>query len=183
MNQSSIITIKPANEGGYVLTAEMVLPVDRDELFAFFSDARQLETITPDWLNFSILTPMPVEMKQGLLLDYRLSLHRIPIRWRTEIAAWQPPYRFVDQQLRGPYKRWHHEHLFEEVPGGTKVVDRVNYIPRGGSLIHKWFVKPDLLKIFKYRQDQLHKIFGESGNRITATPTAASQLGRVEVNV
>ena len=113
------------------------------------------------WLHFKILTPRPIEMKAGLLLDYRIRLHAIPIKWRTEISAWQPPFRFVDQQLKGPYKLWHHEHTFEEVDGNTIVHDNVHYIPRGGSLIHRFMVKPDLEKIFRFRHDRLTEIFAE----------------------
>ena len=153
------IVIQPAPEGGYRLKAEMMIDLPRDEVFGFFADAMQLEAITPEWLNFSVLTPRPIEMKQGLLLDYKLHLHRIPIRWRTEICVWDPPFRFVDTQLKGPYKRWYHEHTFEEVNGRTLVKDEVHYIPRGGSVIHRFFVKPDLMKIFGYRQDKLREIF------------------------
>jgi len=147
--------------GGYRLRAEMTVNLPLEAVFEVFADARQLERITPPWLNFSILTPFPIEMKSGLLLDYQLSLHKIPIKWQTEIAAWEPPYRFVDQQLRGPYKRWHHEHTFEEVDGKTLVKDNVHYIPIGGQLIHWLFVRNDLEKIFRYRQQELAKIFAE----------------------
>lgn len=154
------IKITPDPDGGYRLIAEMVVDLPRDEVFPFFADAMQLEKITPPFLNFSVLTQQPIEMAKGLLLDYKLFLHRIPIKWRTEIAAWDPPYRFVDTQLRGPYKRWYHEHTFEELEGNkTLVKDSVHYIPRGGSLVHRFFVKPDLLKIFGYRQKRLKEIF------------------------
>lgn len=157
----TIVTAKEAglNQPGYILTASMKVDLPIQPVFDFFSNAMNLEAITPPWLHFSVLTPHPIEMREGLLLDYRLYLHRIPIRWRTEIESWQPPYRFVDQQLKGPYKRWFHEHTFEEVDGGTLVKDQVHYIPRGGALIHRWFVKPDLLKIFGFRQKTLAEIF------------------------
>ena len=160
-SSSRSITICPDSNSGYRLKAEMAVDLPLEQVFEFFSDAMQLERITPPWLNFSVLTRQPIEMKAGTLLDYRLNLHRIPINWRTEIAVWEPPYRFVDQQLRGPYKRWYHEHTFVEVDGKTIVKDDVHYIPRGGRLIHEWFVKPDLEKIFKFRQDTLSKIFQE----------------------
>ena len=160
---SSSITITPDSKVGYRLQADMAVDLPLEQVFEFFSDAMQLERITPPWLNFSVLTPRPIEMKEGALLDYRLYLHRVPINWRTEIAVWEPPYRFVDQQLRGPYKRWYHEHTFEEVDGLTIVKDNVHYIPRGGKLIHKWLVKPDLEKIFKFRQDTMSQIFQEMG--------------------
>ena len=161
MNRNSSIEIKPAPEEGYQLTARMTIDLPREEVFEFFADANQLERITPPWLNFEILTPRPITMKVGLLLDYQIRLHAIPIKWRTEISAWNPPFRFVDQQLKGPYKRWHHEHTFEEVDGKTVVLDNVHYIPRGGSLIHRLLVKPDLEKIFRFRHDRLTEIFAE----------------------
>ncbi len=156
-----MIHIEPDRDAGYRLTAEMTIPLPRTAVFDFFSDAMQLEKITPPWLNFSVLTPPPIDMREGVLLDYQLYLHRVPIKWRTEIAVWEPPFRFVDQQLRGPYKRWYHEHTFEEVDGQTICRDNVHYIPRGGKLIHKWFVRPDLEKIFHYRQQKLASIFNQ----------------------
>ena len=147
---------------GYWLTATMEVRRPIEEVFQFFSDAANLETITPPWLNIKILTPMPFEIGKGSLLDYRIQLHYIPIKWRTEISQWQPPHKFTDQQLKGPYKRWHHEHFFEDIGNDiTKVIDKVHYIPRGGSLLHKWMVKPDLKKIFEYRQHKLSEIFSD----------------------
>ncbi|MEL7496404.1 MAG: SRPBCC family protein [Planctomycetota bacterium] len=170
-NSSPSILIQTAKEvgldaPGYVLTASMTVDLPIQPVFEFFSDAMQLESITPPWLHFSVLTPQPIEMRKGLLLDYKLYLHRIPIKWRTEIAEWDPPYRFVDTQLKGPYKRWYHTHTFEEHNGQTLVKDHVHYIPRGGSLIHRFFVKPDLLKIFGYRQEQLAKLFAAKKREI-----------------
>ena len=158
---NSTISIQPDAESGYRLHAKIRVDLPIEEVFGFFSDASQLGRITPDWLNFKILTPMPVELRQGALLDYKIRLHQIPIKWRTEIAVWEPPFRFVDQQLKGPYKLWYHEHIFEEADGRTIVSDNVHYIPRGGSLIHKWMVKPDLEKIFRFRHDRLTEIFAE----------------------
>lgn len=160
---------------GYWLKAEMTVDQPLETVFQFFADARQLERITPPWLNFKILTPMPVEMKAGLLLDYQISIHKIPIKWRTEIASWEPPYRFVDQQLKGPYRLWHHEHTFEEVDGKTLVKDRVQYKPIGGALVHSLFVKRDLAKIFTYRQEQIAAIFAEMDRSTVIEPTT-SQL-------
>jgi ligand-binding SRPBCC domain-containing protein len=161
MHSSRSIAITPDSKSGYRLSAEMAVELPLVQVFDLFSDAMQLERITPPWLHFSVLTPQPVEMKAGTLLDYRLYLHRIPINWRTVISVWEPPYRFVDQQLRGPYKRWYHEHTFSEVDGKTIAKDNVHYIPRGGRLLHKWLVRPDLEKIFRFRQDMLARIFQE----------------------
>jgi len=171
MNQDSSIQIQRHPQEGYRLTARMSVDLPIEKVFEFFADANQLERITPQWLHFKVLTPCPIEMKAGLILDYRIRLHAIPIKWRTEISAWEPPFRFVDQQLKGPYKRWHHEHTFQEVDGKTIVCDNVHYIPRGGSLIHRFMVKPDLEKIFRFRHDRLTEIFAEeiagklSGNK------------------
>ena len=161
MNLQPTITFENDSQGGYRLRAEMIVQLPRTEVFDFFADAMELERITPPWLNFSVLTQMPVEMREGLLLDYKLHIHRIPIYWQTEISVWERPYRFVDQQLKGPYKRWYHEHTFEETDHGTLVRDDVHYIPRGGRLLHKFMVRPDLEKIFTFRQDRLKEIFDE----------------------
>ncbi len=157
--RKTTLSIQPDSKVGYRLHAEQWFDLPREEVFDFFSDAMELQRITPEFLHFKVLTPGPINIEAGTLLDYRLKLHGIPIRWRTEISAWEPSKRFVDQQLRGPYKRWYHEHLFEEIDGQTRVIDNVHYIPRGGSLIHRFMVKPDLLKIFGYRQDRLREIF------------------------
>jgi ligand-binding SRPBCC domain-containing protein len=146
-------------ETGYWLQTEMYIDHPLETVFKFFADAKQLERITPPWVNFKILTPMPVEMKAQLLLDYQISIHKIPIKWRTEIAVWEPPNRFVDRQIKGPYKLWHHEHLFEEIDGRTLMKDHVQYRPIGGALVHKLFVRRDLEKIFTYRQEKISEIF------------------------
>ena len=140
--------------GHYTLTREQRLPGSPDEVFPFFGDARNLERITPPWLNFHVVTPM-LEMRQGTLIEYRLKLHGLPIRWLTQIEAWAPGERFVDVQLRGPYALWHHTHEFEPAGDGhTLMRDTVRYaLPLGplGSLAHKLFVKRDLERIFLFR--------------------------------
>ena len=141
--------------GGYTLTAEIWLPRSRPEVFAFFADAGNLEALTPAWLRFEILTPRPIGMQAGALIDYRLRVHGWPVRWQTRIAVWEPPVRFVDEQLRGPYRLWRHEHTFEETAGGTRVRDVVHYAVLGGALVNALFVRPDLRKIFSYRQEKL----------------------------
>lgn len=138
---------------------ELILPQPRSRVFPFFSDARNLQAITPPWVQFEILTPGPVEMKVGALIDYRIRIHGIPVRWRTEITAWDPPYRFVDEQRRGPYRRWVHTHTFEEHPQGTRCLDHVDYAQWGGHLVHRLFVRRDVERIFEYRQATLRKLF------------------------
>jgi ligand-binding SRPBCC domain-containing protein len=144
----------------YRLSTRLFVARDLDTTFRFFADAGNLERLTPPWLNFEIRTPQPIPMRPGALIDYRIRVHGIPIGWRTEIAEWAPPYRFVDQQLRGPYWLWHHTHTFTEVDGGTMVEDTVRYRPIGGRLVHSLFVRRDLERIFTFRQQEILKVFG-----------------------
>jgi len=143
---------------GYRLATALWLPLEIGQVFGFFADAGNLNAITPEWLDFRITTPLPVTMRQGLRLDYRLRLRGIPIAWQSEITAWEPPHRFVDEQRKGPYRRWIHEHRFFERDGGTEVVDRVDYAVRGGWLVHRFFVERDLRAIFDHRQNRLKAI-------------------------
>lgn len=141
------------------------LPLPLEEVFSFFSNAENLEALTPPWVGFQILSPLPIEMKKGALIDYRIRVHGIPLVWRTEITEWAPPFRFVDEQLRGPYQLWRHEHRFESVEGGTLVSDDIEYcIPwswmPGAGLVQRWFVQPDLDRIFAYRRRALLSHFG-----------------------
>lgn len=154
------ITRHPDRPGNFLLSTDQLFPGPRDEVFAFFADAGNLESITPPWLHFHVLTPQPIQMQAGQLIDYKLRLHQIPIRWRTEISVWQPPFKFVDRQLQGPYHLWVHEHTFEEHRGGTLVRDRVEYRVPGGWLIHFLLVRRDLQRIFTYRRQVLEQRFG-----------------------
>jgi ligand-binding SRPBCC domain-containing protein len=132
------------------------------EVFPFYADAFNLETITPPFLRFRVLTPGPIGMRAGVTIDYALRLRGVPIRWRSEIPVWAPPTRFVDRQVRGPYALWHHEHRFEEVPGGTLVIDEVEYrLPLGvlGSIANAALVKRDLRRIFEYRRARIAERF------------------------
>jgi len=127
------------------------------EAFSFYGDARNLERITPPWLGFQVLTPAPIEMRAGTLIEYRLKLHRVPVRWQTRIETWEPPRRFLDAQVKGPYALWEHTHEFEEDgPGATIISDRVRYaIPFGplGGIAERLLVRRDLRRIFDYRRD------------------------------
>ena len=136
------------------------VPRPRAEVFAFFADAGNLQELTPPWLGLEILTPRPIEMRPGTLIDYRLRLRLIPIRWRTRIAVWEPPRRFVDEQLRGPYRLWLHEHTFEEDGDGTLCGDFVRYAVPFGALANRLLVARDVRKIFAYRERRLQEIFG-----------------------
>ena len=137
-----------------------------EEVFAFFADASNLESITPRFLRFRILTPVPIEMRAGSRIDYALSLFGIPLRWVTRIAAWEPGIRFVDVQERGPYALWRHTHEFERREGATRVRDVVEYaLPLGplGALAHALFVRRALDRIFDFRRDAIRRLLEEGG--------------------
>jgi ligand-binding SRPBCC domain-containing protein len=145
------------------LAREQILPGQPDEVFAFFADAFNLEAITPPWLRFRIVTPKPIRMEPGALIEYRLRLHRIPIRWLTRIEVWEPGARFVDVQVSGPYRVWHHTHSFEPHRGGTLVRDAVRYsLPLGplGRVADAAFVRRDLERIFEFRHAEVARRLG-----------------------
>ena len=143
----------------YWLRKTIWLPQPRAKVFEFFSNAGNLDCLTPAWLNFAILTPASSKMKQGSLLDYRLRIRGIPIRWQSEIAVWVPPHRFVDRQTKGPFSLWIHEHTFEDRDNGTVVGDNVEYAVPGGRIVQKFLVAPDIERIFKYRHKILDELF------------------------
>jgi ligand-binding SRPBCC domain-containing protein len=143
---------------GYkVLQREQVL--ESTDVFPFFADANNLEAITPPWLQFRVVTPRPIEMRVGTLIEYRLKLHGIPVSWLTQIAVWEPGERFVDVQLRGPYALWHHTHEFaSDGTGGTLMRDVVRHaLPLGplGEVARRAFVARDLERIFDFRRDEV----------------------------
>jgi ligand-binding SRPBCC domain-containing protein len=142
----------------------MWLPLPPADVFPFFADAHNLERITPPWLAFSVLTPRPIPMHAGTHIEYRLRLHGVPFSWLTEIAAWEPPHRFVDRQLSGPYALWEHEHRFRAVGGGTVMSDQVSYRIRGGRLAHaigdRALARRDLRRIFEFRARALRERYG-----------------------
>jgi len=140
-------------------SSQQIIQAPLAEVFRFFSDAANLEHLTPPWLGFEVLTPAPIEMAPGALIDYRLRWRGVPLRWRTEIEIWEPTRRFVDRQIRGPYRLWRHEHLFEEHRGGTMVEDRIEYAAIGGRLAHWLAVDRDVEKIFAYRRQALDSVF------------------------
>ncbi len=147
----------------HVLEREQIIQAPRVRVFPFFADAHNLERLTPPALRFRILTPGPIEMRAGAVIEYRLSLSGLPFRWRTVIEVWDPPHRFIDVQTRGPYKLWRHTHSFEEAPGGaTRMRDRVEYaLPLGplGALAHRLFVARQLHAIFGFRQKIVAGLF------------------------
>jgi ligand-binding SRPBCC domain-containing protein len=143
----------------HILEREILLPGSPGDIFPFFSRAENLDELTPSWLHFRILTELPIEMKTGTLIDYKLRIRMVPIRWRSKITAWEPPHRFVDEQVRGPYRSWIHEHTFVQQDEGTLVRDRIEYAAWGGSIINRLLVRPDLEKIFNYRLEKLKELF------------------------
>jgi ligand-binding SRPBCC domain-containing protein len=145
------------------LSRSQVVARPLDEVFAFFSDASNLEALTPSFLRFRILTPMPVPMHTGARIEYRLSLFGVPARWKTRITDWQPGVRFVDEQESGPYTLWRHTHEFEAQGQSTIIRDRVEYLePFGplGRLAHVLFVKRTLDRVFDFRRDATAKLLG-----------------------
>lgn len=157
----------------YLLTTRLFVARDLEATFAFFADAGNLQRLTPPWLDFAILTPQPIAMRVGAIIDYRIRVRGVPVRWRTEIAEWAPPYRFVDRQVRGPYRLWHHTHTFTPAAEGTLVEDTVRYRPLGGALAHGLFVRRDLDRIFRFRQAQILRVFG-----VTSRDPIAVDFGR-----
>ena len=166
----------------FVLTTSLWLPRPRDEVFAFFSNAHNLQRITPAFIGFQVLTPSPVEIRAGATIDYRLRLHGLPLTWRSRITEWNPPARFADVQVRGPYLEWIHTHEFEEQDGGTLVRDHVRYRLWGLApivrLVNRWLVARDTKRIFEYRHRALLDIFDAHATArvgaVQVEPVAAS---------
>ena len=143
----------------FVYESGVWLPRPLEEVFEFFADASNLEAITPPWLRFSVVTPTPIDIQAGTRIDYRLRFRGCPLRWRSEITEWAPPHRFSDMQVRGPYRRWIHEHSFTEQDGGTLAGDRVQYAVWGGALADKLVIRRDVERIFDYRRQTLTAMF------------------------
>ena len=151
----------------HLLEREQTIDRPLAEVFPFFQNAANLKEMVPDFLRFQIVTPLPIEMREGTTIDYRIRLFGAPMTWRTEITVFDPPHRFVDVQLRGPYALWRHEHTFEERgPRQTLMRDRVEYaVGYGplGELLHRAFVRRTLQRIFDFREQRTREIFAEGG--------------------
>ena len=146
----------------YSIQRKQFIPKPRTEVFEFFSKPENLSSLTPPSLGFNILTPVPIGMNEGALIDYTIRLAGVPVRWTTLITRFDPPKRFVDVQLKGPYSFWHHTHEFSAVNGGTEMTDTVRYgAPAGilGRIVRELFVKRQLEQIFNYREERLKKLF------------------------
>lgn len=153
--------IRTRRQPRFRLYRELVVPATLANVFAFFSDAHNLDRITPNFLKFRVLTQAPIDMHVGARIDYALRLRGIPLSWTSEISAWEPPFRFVDTQIKGPYRSWIHEHRFEDMGNKTKVIDEVQYDFFGGYLVHTLFIKRDINRIFDHRTQALKSIFGD----------------------
>jgi len=145
----------------HTLHYSMELPLPQKDVFDFFAEVANLQRITPPELNFSILTALPVELKEGAVLDFRLSLLGVPFEWKIKISAWEPPQMFVDRQIKGPYAEWTHQHTFRTIGKGRTVVeDDVTYslpaLPLG-ELAYP-LVRTQLERIFAYRRETILKI-------------------------
>ena len=137
----------------------MSLPGPREQVFEFLSRAENLNLITPSWVHFSILTPLPIEMGKGTRIDYRIRLRGLPLWWKSEITEWDPPSRFTDTQVGGPYRLWVHNHVFEETAGGTLAIDDVTYRVPGGAFVNRLYVAGELNRIFDCRNAKLLELF------------------------
>ncbi len=146
----------------YNLRCEMLVQRPISKVFPFFENARNLARITPDWLKFTVLTPDPLVMRVGLEIEYKIRLLGVPMDWKSVIAEYEPPFRFVDEQVKGPYRYWHHSHEFRPEGSGTGVIDSVDYalaLDPLSRIAHALMVRHQLNAIFRYRQEALSKIF------------------------
>ena len=145
-----------------VIEYKTVIARPLQEVFEFFSKAENLDALTPPHLKFKIITPTPIPMFAGQLIKYKISLFGIPFYWKTRITEWIPGKKFADEQLSGPYTKWYHEHLFEEINGSTHMVDRITYLSKGwifAPLLHWLFVDKNVIGIFEYREQRLKELF------------------------
>jgi len=142
----------------YTLKRSQVLPYSIEHLFSFFDRPENLEKMTPAHLNFQMLTPQPVKMHCGAVIDYTIKIWSFPMRWTTLITDYNPPHSFIDLQLKGPYAYWHHEHRFTSQDDQTLMEDQVTYaLPLGplGRLAHRIKIEKDLTHIFNYRANKI----------------------------
>jgi hypothetical protein len=145
----------------HVFETEQWVPAALERAFGFFLDAANLELMTPPFLSFKILTPLPIEMREGALIEYRLRINGAPVRWLTRIDEWFPGRAFTDTQLRGPYARWVHRHMFESRDGGTQVRDRADYalpLDPFSRPAHALLVRPAIERIFDYRREVIARV-------------------------
>ena len=148
----------------YILKRTQLIHCPLAEVFPFFESPENLARITPPWLHFVIRTPSPVQMKTGTLIEYTIRWFGLPVYWKTEIKNYEPPLRFIDEQICGPYSFWHHTHVFNEVNGMTEMTDLVQYrLPFGpvGRIAHAFLIRGQLEEIFEYRNKAIERIFNK----------------------
>lgn len=151
----------------HTFQASATIPAPLEEVFGFFSRAENLQKLTPKHLHFQILTPLPIEMKPGAIIEYRLRLFGISFRWQTEITVWEEGVRFVDVQKKGPYRLWEHEHRFSAQGDSTLMEDHLRYSISGGPLepaIHAIFVRKQIESIFSFRNSAIERVFRRSSD-------------------
>lgn len=161
----------------HVLQQRQVVHQPLETVFEFFSRPENLARLTPETLAFRTLTPSPIVMKTGTLIDYTIHVLGMTVRWRTLITAYDPPHSFVDEQLKGPYAFWHHRHTFRSVEGGTEIKDEVHYVIPGGflaPLAHAILVRPQLQRIFAFRQETIQTVFASGSGAADETNRKAS---------
>lgn len=167
----------------YILERSQIIERSLDATFDFFGDAFNLEKITPEFLRFKILTPRPLTMRAGTIIEYSLSLFGVPFKWQTLIEQWEPGVKFVDRQLKGPYALWVHTHTFEAVGADkTLMTDRVEYqIPMGflGEIAHGLFVKETLKRIFNHRAEVTARLLAPVSKNYSVSGSRQSQAGLV----
>lgn len=148
----------------YELRKQVLVPAPLEDVFSFFSKAENLNLITPPWLHFKILTPSPIKMEENASIDYSIKIFGFGMAWKSKITVWQPPHRFTDLQMKGPYRHWEHTHIFEEKEGNTYMEDVVRYAAPGfvlSPLLHFFFIRPRLEKIFVFRETSILEYFGQ----------------------
>ena len=154
----------------YRLRTSVKLSLPPDQVFAFFADAGNLQKLTPSRLHFEIVTPMPISMQVGTIIDYRIRYWGMPLRWRSRISGWDPPFAFEDTQERGPYTRWVHTHRFRPDGDGTLAEDEVDYIVPGGPLgplMHAGWIRRDLEQSFQFRGRRMRSVTVCSPTRLS----------------
>jgi ligand-binding SRPBCC domain-containing protein len=162
----------------YRLERELLVARPIEEVFDFFGDPMNLEAITPPWLHFKLLGSPDLPLRPASTIDYRLRVRGLPIRWTSLISRWEPPYLFVDQQIRGPYRSWVHLHTFEDRGADTLVRDEVEYSVFGGDFVNRLLVRPDLERVFDYRTASLRQLLNDSARQVVPDGTGrAPALG------
>jgi hypothetical protein len=152
----------------HTLARVQLIPASLDEVFEFFEKPENLAHITPHWLGFRILTPLPIDMKVGTVIDYIVRWLGMQVRWRTLITSYQPRVKFVDEQIMGPYSLWHHTHAFVGRDRATEMTDSVRYVLPGGFLgeaVHALLVRRQIEKIFEYRGKMIQTMFAHETRR------------------